>query len=837
VDFPSALASWLGPIFVWLLVIQVLGLLALPIVSLVVGKLDDGGYFTGKATALVLVTFLTWAIHHVIGYGFVTIVVAVIVLAAISGLVFWRYRPRINWALAAQAEAVFFLVFLAFLFVQMYHPYVEGGPILTLYTGERFMDNAFMNAINRADRLPPVDPWLGGERLTYYYYMGYLTGASLVKVTTIPMSIAYNLMTPTLAALTAMLAFGVGRNVSRRWLFGLLAVALVVFGGNLYNVPTIVDQATDSFGGFRGTVASYWDDYYWAPTRALFGPLLGAEHTGLGITEFPFFTFMWGSFHPNAISIPFQVLMVALVLAQVRLRPISLQAVREEPLAVTLRVAVLGIVLGYLFANQAWDYPTYVALTVLVLFLHGLRSGLFWQEAAAGALAPLVASLIFYAGYIVRFDPRATPGSLPWEFLRVTEYPSPVVNFLFIFGVFLFAFFGYLLLAHRPWQSLAHVFASRRPGLAVLSLGLLSWFVVAGFMTAGFIRFPLFFFLLPLVLLGLWALYGIMKQPSAQGNPESEEEPHHRSLVMVSLILAGAGAAAFAEVFFVSDYLEGGEFQRMNTVFKFYLQVWVLWALAAVYAVYAVWRLTFAWWKERRGGAALWVGRSAGAVWTVPMAGLILLSLLYAPLAINSWTRGLREEPTLDGTQYLREVRDEFHDDQLGCKVVAGEACAADLDAIEWLNDNVEGQPIVVEATNKRAPWGEGGGTDYTFYARVASLTGLPTLVGQVFHEFSWGNETDVTEPRIAAVVEIYETSDARRAAEIMRRYGAEYIFIGSLELKEFYGAGPQNGSEGNVESPGPAQALAGRLKFDGASDIFEKVYDRHGVAIYRLLS
>ena len=63
-----------------------------------------------------------------------------------------------------------------------------------------------------------------------------------------------------------------------------------------------------------------------------------------------------------------------------------------------------------------------------------------------------------------------------------------------------------------------------------------------------------------------------------------------------------------------------GDIGRMNTVFKFYLQVWLMWGVAAAAAL--AWMVPRLWrWRQGRG---LWLG---------VLAVLLFFAALYPPLA------------------------------------------------------------------------------------------------------------------------------------------------------------------------------------------------------------
>ncbi|HET6262048.1 MAG TPA: DUF2298 domain-containing protein, partial [Chloroflexia bacterium] len=59
--------------------------------------------------------------------------------------------------------------------------------------------------------------------------------------------------------------------------------------------------------------------------------------------------------------------------------------------------------------------------------------------------------------------------------------------------------------------------------------------------------------------------------------------------LVTALFLVGAAAVAMGvELVYLADHLQGGNFYRMNTVFKFYVHVWVLFAAGGALAVYYI---------------------------------------------------------------------------------------------------------------------------------------------------------------------------------------------------------------------------------------------------------
>jgi uncharacterized membrane protein len=73
---------------------------------------------------------------------------------------------------------------------------------------EQPMDFAFLNAMWQSPYLPPQDPWMAGEPISYYY-LGYLALALPARLAGIPAAVAYNLGLAHTAALAAAGSYGV----------------------------------------------------------------------------------------------------------------------------------------------------------------------------------------------------------------------------------------------------------------------------------------------------------------------------------------------------------------------------------------------------------------------------------------------------------------------------------------------------------------------------------------------------------------------------------------------------------------------------------------------------
>jgi uncharacterized membrane protein len=237
-----------------------------------------------------------------------------------------------------------------------------------------------------------------------------------------------------------------------------------------------------------------------------------------------------------------------------------------------------------------------------------------------------------------------------------------------------------------------------------------------------------------------------------------------------------------------------GDIGRMNTVFKCYYQVWTLLAVGAAAAAV---------WAAERG--AMWRVEWQ-QVWAAVAAFLIFSAVLFPLMSIPARVKDRITKatgPTLDGMAYMRYGR---------VWDVLGEVdLRPDYEAIVWLQENVEGSPVILEGLGAR---------EYLWGNRVSIYTGLPAVVGWRWHQVQQRMAAGAAkvEQRHLDVNECYETLDLLRAEEILRRYDVRYIYVGPYE-RLYY-------------SP------EGLAKFDEMVDLgmLRVVYDRAGVRIYEVI-
>jgi len=99
-----------------------------------------------------------------------------------------------------------------------------------------------------------------------------------------------------------------------------------------------------------------------------------------------------------------------------------------------------------------------------------------------------------------------------------------------------------------------------------------------------------------------------------------------------------------------------------------------------------------------------------------------------------------------------------------------------DYKLVNWLNNNVAGQPVVLEAV----------GDSYTDYERISMATGLPTIEGWLVHEWLWQGSYDEPGKRAGEVQTIYESEDINLTKSLLEQYQVKYIVVGEMERTKY---------------------------------------------------
>ena len=599
--------------------------------------------------------------------------------------------------------------------------------------------------------------------------------------------------------------------------------------------------------------------WWWRASRVIHDRGLDGESLGLQpIDEFPFFSFLLGDMHPHVLALPFVFVVLGLALnwwlgswerdagSDGRFSGWVRGFIREAgPICLVVGAVCLGA-LGFL---NTWDFPFYLFVIVGALTLAQLRArdldsgfvvetwllggataasaliaarGLLRGESAGTAVVVAVVLGLLTAG-VARMAQRSYRQTGRWTLGLVGQMllvggglmgagilaylpffmglrsqaggllpnlinPTRLPQFLVMFGPFIFILLAWLIGRMRQTRVSLGTLIGVAGGLLVLLLLIAAAFGAVAVLTpeaqrvlgqvveqsggtAAALRRALairvanpWTALLLLAMIGSVAALWKSRFSAAGRTHELPAAAAPSVAPFVLLLVLTAALLTLAPEFI---YLKDNFGARMNTVFKFYYQAWILFAVAAGYALYDL---------LRRPGLTRWV---------VAVGAMLLISsgLAYPALSIHTRTRGFSGETGLDGMAYMADSH------------------PADHAAIRWLQDNVAGTPVILEAVGGQYSWG----------GRISAHTGLPTVLGWAGHELQWRGSTAEPGIREPDVETLYTSRLWPQTQELLDKYGIEYVTVGPLEVNTY------------------GQMAA--IKFDRA---LETVFQADGVTIYQ---
>lgn len=824
----------MGWFFSWYLTVTFLGWLTFPLVYRLFPALADRGYSLSRAVGLLIWGYVFWLLTS-LGVSQNDLGGLLLGLLILAGLSIWALGHadrrqqatnaneitsglssvvrwiRHNRRLVINVEILFLVAFAFLAFVRASNP--------ELTSAEKPMELMFINSILRSPTFPPRDAWLSGFAISYYYF-GYVMTAMLAKLTGVPGTAAHNLMTALVFALGAIGSYGILYNLlssrkssadeeetapGKRRAF--LAPLFLLLLSNAQGFLEILHKR----GLFwKGNASAFWawldikdlsqpptEPLGWVPDRYLWwwrASRVVSDYDLSGgfkeiIDEFPMFSFIHADLHPHVLAIPFGLLAIAAALN------LFLGGWRGELNLFGFRLRInlvgfifLGLLLGGLAFLNTWDILIAAALVVGTYVLARVaESGWKWGRAEDILVLGLplgILSILLYLPFYIGFSSQAG-GPLP-----NLVYPTRGAHLWIMFATLLLPLYVYLLYLWR---------AGKLPGkwwqATVLSLGLvltlwgISWLLglSVGFLRpdlkasflgqqgvpdmgtlfsqAGLKRLSHLGGLLTLLAVLIPALAFLIADHKPQATDSKLSSVVYRpSSFVLLLITLGALLVIGPEFIYLQDQFG----TRINTVFKFYYQAWMLWSLAAAY------------------GIAVLIRKSRG-IWNVVFwVGLILLlvvGLAYPLFGLPTRTGNFQFDRAFRWMDTIRTSEDEAE------KLLARQELE-DLWTLDYFDIFQRQNPDEAAAINwlQNAPDGvvaEAIGGSYSGYARISTLTGLPTVLGWPGHESQWRGGYEEQGSRQGDIETLYATKEWQTASEIISRYNIRYIYVGGLERRD----------------------------------------------------
>lgn len=745
-----------------------------------------------------------------------------------SGGVDYRAWWRANRAAILTAEVLFITILIGWSIFRAHQHNLSGT--------EKPMEQAFMSAVIRSETFPPNDPWMAGYAISYYYF-GYVIVGMMAMMTGITSSIAFNLSIALLFALTGVTVFGVvynlvrsrilsglmvrakpndppdvSRGQSAAVMIGLIGTLFVAVLGNFHTpmieLPYETNTASAEYLAFfdtkdrgspRGIAAtdlSQWQFWWWfGSARTLNDRNLDGTREEV-IDEFPMFSFVLSDNHPHVLALPFAALAVGLMLNAL---------MRRQPFGAP-DIVFYAICLGGLSFLNTWDGPVYTIGVIGALALRRILNNRDarlhvedWIALISTAAALFVLSFVFYLPFWVGFRSQLG-GALP-----NLMHPTAIQQFFVHFAPFLLILAVFLIV--EVWRGGVRfnwgMGVSVGIGLFVVLMLLMVMFGVVAYLnlntrpvvedmmnryggSTAYIQGVInkrIAFLPTSILLTIGIIFVVGRLfPRPDGRPDDPATPEDESEFVYAryapqtgfaLLLVGMGLVLTLVPEFI--YLRDNFSTRMNTIFKFYYQAWLLWGIASAYGVFSI---------LFDSAAKRQVNILVRAAFVGVVAVAITGGLFFPILATHN--RAMIESGRAD---YPRETTDANGQPvliQAPPLTLDGGLTAASPDdyaAVMCLGQIVSGDDALVIA---------GVGNSYDSRTPPSGLAGrligIPVLYNWPGHQGQWRGDTfgEIVGSRHEDIDRLYRDPTWSSARDVLLRYEADYIFYGDFERSEY---------------------------------------------------
>lgn len=724
----------LTPIMQWWTAMLVFGIGFFPLSALIFRKFSDKGYIFGKVLGFVISGWLVWllsSVHIVKFTGIGCYVILGLCIAANYGLmIFFCKKKRVNIgeflgitdgsAVVTKAiwyEVLFLAVFAVLLYIKCFRPDFS-------WQTEGGMDYGFMVSMMKTEYMPPEDFWYSGTDLNYYY-LGQYFYTYLTKLSGVDIKVAYNLALMTVGALCWVLSYSLAARVLEMYMIERTDEYRMLGKKTVASVP-VLQQVLPRFAGVLAgcgvTFAS--TNHYWVYKKL--GPIL-CDILGVdGNSSY------WFSDPTRYIGWQGEA---------------KDQTIHEFP--------AYSLVLGDLHAHVTNIVFVLTLLAVLYAFLLIRKARM--KKAVEGMLEP-----VSYKKELL--NPQIIVLSFLIGIFQMTNYWDFPIYFVVC---------GAVILVSNA------VICGFKKNTFLLTAVHAAEFIVISYVTA--FMFNIHFesmasgigicdrHTVPYQMIIVWGMpiaaviaYLITSIKEEQKRREiGTTKTEHKNvffawlqnlktsdLFLLIVGLCAVGLILMPELIYVKD-IYGADNQRTNTMFKLTYQAFILFGVFMGVAITRYFLL------PKNGKQFV-----AGAL----MLFLLVRNVEYFETAWNSWAGDYKNPEryvSLDSTE-------------------STDVSEADMLAAEWINENIEGRPVILEAH------GPSYRTDGIVHCRISALTGCPTVIGWRTHEWLWKGDIAAVDARAEDVEAIYACANTELGKMLLEKYDVEYLYVGEVEYLKY---------------------------------------------------
>lgn len=736
VDFTYVLTWWLSLIL--------LGVIMQPLCIVLFPKFHDGGWVFSKALGIAVCSFVMWylSVLRLVKFSRTASFVLSLLVLFGGGILFYflKMKKDRKFRLAEfytaerlvsmlTSEVIFFCFFVVWCYLRGKNPDAFGT--------ERFMDYGFMMTMSKSNYMAPLDMWFSGNGINYYYYGQYLA-TFICKLTDVPVTHGYNISMAMLAAFGFAMPYSIVSNLlrvrlkdrSKERLTNAARIRAVKLG------EIIEDDAEPyyrpAFGGMLAGIAVSLSSTMHYP---IYKHILPCLQRLRGEEEYSY----WFSNPTRYIGYYYER---------------GDKTIHEFP--------SYSYVLGDLHAHVV---NTILVMTVIAVLFAWLleRKEKMDKIRETGTLADEAPPTEFRFMPLLReaLNPAVFTCAFLIGLFHMTNYWDFPIYFVVSGAIILFS----NLVVHGYKKGDAWALTGIEAVIFIVVGVIVSLPFTLQFksMSMGIgitLKHTLFkeFLVvwgLPFICLIVF-LFALLREKAEDYKKRIPKDKIKRpaflsslavtDLFVLTVALCAAGLVFIPEVIFVRD-IYGGDYERANTMFKLSYQAFIMFGISMAYII----------------GRLMFMPKSVFQK-AFAFAGVLCIFACnaYMNQCYRDWMSG--KYRGLDASAFMKNQN------------------ADDAEMVAYINDNIEGQPIILERA----------GLSYTYYNRISVFTGNPTVIGWKTHEWLWrcNGKIDQCPPevdeRIRDIETVYTSDNAEEIKAILDKYNVDYIYIG--ECERYYG-------------------------------------------------
>ena len=727
-------------VVIWIVILELFSIPGFALLFLIFKKFKRSNIFISYITGILAFNYCIWLLTYlnIIKYSSIYIIFLFILSIVLSIYYLNKKKETLlpwlknNIDTISLSKISFIGCIIIFLIFRSLSP--------EIFSGEKPMDLGILNNLIRNDSLPPEEIWFGGKTLSYYYF-GHFIFATLTKMSFLPDYFTFNLAVASIAGLTFTTSCGVMFLLSKSHYYSLMTGIFTVFLGNLSGIRELIwgDQAHLLADG-KNPLNFH---LFWATSRVI-------PHT---VNEYPLWSAIFGDLHGHFMAMPVYILILYLGIYMCQ------SLIKEKFINWTIAL-YSSFTLGVLSITNTWDIPgssallfTFITLGIL-LSIQSLTKKKTLIHSFKNYLLLLSIGISSFLWFLPYWLNSRSISKFSRGFLNKSEIIK-LDDYLVVWGLFLFIFASlFLFEIYRAVEKELSKNNSNEASKTISIIFIISLIVLLPgclLIPTFEIKIPLNYSDLPgfitiystniftiiLIILGIVTFF-LLKETTIK--------------IVCGIIIFGLAITLFTETCFFYD--------RMNTVFKLYLETWLLFAISSVYVLYYLFQPGY------------YIFRACKSIY------LELIKLLwFAPLFILIALAGFTSITAIIGFSFTDKTGSYKPVLTINGIAYSKYNLPSEYQAIEWIKENIKDKNCILL---------ESHGNGYSQCGRVCMNTGIPIVVGWEHHLTQRGVNREDIKKRSKDVRNIYTCQDANEIYDLLKRYKVNYIFVGNEEIKDY---------------------------------------------------